>query len=66
VVEQSSTICDIEKNRPECIILGTGYAKGKQIEAVKIECSFPVCNGGVEMKPTNKKTLINGGHSTVV
>jgi hypothetical protein len=44
-----------QKNKPECIILGTGYAKGKQIEAVKIECCFTLCNGGVEMKPTNKK-----------
>ncbi len=36
-------------------MLGTGCAKGKQIEAVTIECCFPVCNGGVGMKPTNKK-----------
>ncbi len=44
-------------------MLGTGYAKGNLIEAFTIDCCSTMC---VELKSTIKKTLVNGGHSTVV
>jgi hypothetical protein len=44
-----------QKNKSEYLIFNAGYIKVKQKEAFTINYFFPVCNGGVEMKPTNKK-----------